>query len=192
LLDLRRPPRSLLIAYGLVGAFMLLEGLLRQGEAARSSRAATEDQGTTRLLGGAYGAGVLLMPVLAAVRGKRNVPAPVGPALMIAAIGLRSWAAWTLGAFYTRTLRTVAGQQVVRRGPYRIVRHPGYLGTLLMWLGFGLSTGDWLIGIGWAGLMFVLYRRRIAAEETMLERELGEAYRAYSVTTPQLIPGWRG
>ncbi len=77
-MDVRKPARSLLVVYALFGAFMVLERLLRQGEAARSARAATEDQGTTRLLGAAFGAGVLLMPVVAAIRGARNAPAPVG------------------------------------------------------------------------------------------------------------------
>jgi protein-S-isoprenylcysteine O-methyltransferase len=170
---------------------MFLESSLRQGQAARTSLAGEEDQGTTRLLAATYGAGLLVVPLFAAMRGRRRVPAFLGPAIMAAAIALRAWAASTLGRFYTRTLRTISGQQVVRSGPYRFVRHPGYLGTLLMWLGFGLSTRDWLTGILWLGVMSVMYWRRIQAEETMLRRELGKAYQEYMATTPRLIPGLR-
>jgi protein-S-isoprenylcysteine O-methyltransferase len=185
---MRKPPLSLLLGYVLFGAFMFLESFLRQGEEARTSVAGEEDQGTTRLLGAAYGAGLLCMPIFAALRIHRRVPAFVGPAIMAMAIALRAWAAWTLGRFYTRTLRTLSGQQVVRSGPYHFVRHPGYLGTLLTWLGFGLSTGHWLSGVVWAAVMSLIYWRRIQAEEAMLLRELGQAYQEYMASTPRLIP----
>jgi protein-S-isoprenylcysteine O-methyltransferase len=188
MLRLRKPPPSLLAGYSLFGAFMLLESGARQGAAAKASRAGTEDRGTTRMLGAAYGAGIVLVPIAAAVRGRRNVPPLVGPVLMLAAIALRMSAALTLGRFYTRTLRTAADQHVVRNGPYRFVRHPGYLGTLLMWTGFGLSTRDWLIGAICGAGMWLAYRRRIAAEETMLVQQLGDAYRDYMRTTPALLP----
>jgi protein-S-isoprenylcysteine O-methyltransferase Ste14 len=186
---MRKPPLSLLVAYVLFGAFMFLESALRQGNEARTSLAGEEDQGTTRFLGATYGAGVLCMPIFAVVRGRRRVPAFCGPAVMVMAITLRAWAAVTLGRFYTRTLRTISGQPVVRTGPYRFVRHPGYLGTLLMWLGFGLSTRDWLTGALSAGVMLLMYWRRIEAEEAMLQQDLGQAYQAYMAHTPRLIPG---
>jgi protein-S-isoprenylcysteine O-methyltransferase len=167
---------------------MLLESGARQGDAAKASTPGAEDLGTTRMLGAAYGAGVVLLPIAAAVRGTRNVPALLGPSIMLAAIALRMSAALTLGRFYTRTLRTAADQRVVRDGPYRFVRHPGYLGTLLMWTGFGLSTRDWLIGALCGAGMSVAYRRRIAAEETMLVNQLGDTYRDYMRTTPALLP----
>jgi Isoprenylcysteine carboxyl methyltransferase (ICMT) family len=49
-----------------------------------------------------------------------------GVALMGGGLVLRVWAARVLGAFYTRTLRTSAGQRVVAEGPYRLVRHPDH------------------------------------------------------------------
>jgi protein-S-isoprenylcysteine O-methyltransferase len=188
MLRLRKPPLSLLAGYVLFAAFMLLESSARKGAAAKASTPGAEDRGTTRMLGAAYGAGIVLLPIAAAVRGTRNAPPLVGPVLMLAAIALRMTAAFTLGRYYTRTLRTAADQPVVRDGPYRFVRHPGYLGTLLMWTGFGLSTRDWLIGALCATSMWLAYRRRIAAEEAMLVHQLGDAYRDYMRTTPALLP----
>jgi protein-S-isoprenylcysteine O-methyltransferase len=183
-----KPPRSLLVGAMLFGAFMWLESALRCGAEARSAQAGPSDRGTTQLLGAAYGAGLLGVPLLAIVRGQRAVPAWLGPGTMVLAIGLRSWAAVALGRFYTRTLRTSAEQQVVRSGPYRFVRHPGYLGTLLIWLGYGLSSGDYLTGGVCLGLMTLVYSRRIEAEEAMLQQQLGQAYRAYMAETPRLVP----
>jgi protein-S-isoprenylcysteine O-methyltransferase len=183
-----KPPRSLLAGYGLFAAFLLLESAARQGAAAKASTPGAEDRGTTRMLGAAYGAGVVLLPIAAVMRGTHNVPALLGPILMLAAIALRMSAAVSLGRFYTRTLRTAADQPVVRDGPYRFVRHPGYLGTLLMWTGFGICTRDWLIGALCGTGMWLAYRRRIAAEEAMLVDQLGDAYREYMRTTPALLP----
>jgi protein-S-isoprenylcysteine O-methyltransferase Ste14 len=57
-----------------------------------------------------------------------------------------------------------------------------------MWLGFGLSTGHWLTSVLWAGVMSLIYWRRIEAEELMLLIELGQAYQEYLASTPGLIP----
>jgi hypothetical protein len=51
-----------------------------------------------------------------------------------------------LGRFYTRTLVTVSNQELVNRGAYRLVRHPGYRGSLLTWTGASLALApqNWL------------------------------------------------
>jgi len=61
---------------------------------------------------------------------------------MLVGPGLRVWAARALGRYYTRTLRATADQPVVRAAPYRLVWHPGYAANLLLWVGFGLATGN--------------------------------------------------
>ena len=68
-------------------------------------------------------------------------------------------------------------QQVVSTGVYGFVRHPMYLGGILMFLGAPLLLGS-LYGI-LAGLaLTVLLMARIVGEEKMLEREL-DGYREY-------------
>jgi protein-S-isoprenylcysteine O-methyltransferase Ste14 len=68
-------------------------------------------------------------------------------------------------------------QRVVSTGVYGFVRHPMYLGGILMFLGAPLLLGS-LYGI-LAGLaLTVLLMARIAGEEKMLGREL-EGYRTY-------------
>jgi protein-S-isoprenylcysteine O-methyltransferase len=54
-------------------------------------------------------------------------------------LALKTWAVRTSGRFDTRTLRSASDQSVTDSGPYRLVRHPGYLGALLLWIGFGLT-----------------------------------------------------
>jgi protein-S-isoprenylcysteine O-methyltransferase Ste14 len=187
---MRRLPRSLIAAYGIFGLFMLVESRLRQGEEAKSFEAGAADEGTTRLIGASFGAGLIGIPLVAlSGRGRMSLPGAFGPVVMLVGLGLRIWAALVLGRFYTRTLRVEGDQIVVRDGPYQLVRHPGYLGVLLMWGGFGLSAANWLATLGVGLAMGFAYNRRIRSEEAMLVEKLGDTYREYTETTWRLVPG---
>ncbi len=75
------------------------------------------------------------------------------------------------------------------RGVYGLVRHPGYLGSLLLGLGWSVwfrsSLGVALTPVWW--LASVMHAR---IEEASLERSYGEAYRAYKARVRgRLIPG---
>jgi protein-S-isoprenylcysteine O-methyltransferase Ste14 len=187
--------RSLVAAYTVIGLFITLERRLRADQAARSMQAEPADQGTTRLVGAVFGFALsagLLAPVLSRWGVGRIASArlaSVGLAFMLAALATRVWAARTLGRFYTRTLRTAADQTVIRSGPYRFVRHPGYAADLLLWLGFGLAARNWLVTGAISAAMWLAYARRIRAEEAMLIGRLGEPYQAYMRQTWRLVPG---
>jgi protein-S-isoprenylcysteine O-methyltransferase len=187
--------RTRFAAFGVLAVFLVAERALRRGEAARTIEPTADDRGTTRLIGTAYAFAFstgLLSPLIA-----RRTPARIGPTwlaacglpIMLVGLALRVWAALTLGRFYTRTLRTATDQPVVRSGPYAVVRHPGYLGDLVMWLGFGLCSGAWVVAASIALVMAFAYARRIAAEDVMLQRSLGNDYVAYAQRTARLLPG---
>jgi len=186
--------RFTLLAYLLLAAFFLSERLLRQGRDALTLETDDADRGTTRAIGVAYGLAVnagFVAPLLSrlGLGALRGSPPPVfGLALMGLGLGVKAWAMRTLGRFYTRTLRTADDQPVIEAGPYRLVRHPGYLGALVLWVGFGLALRNWLAAAGIGALMAVAYGRRIAAEERMLVARLGPAYVAYQRRTWRLVP----
>lgn len=187
---MRRFPGSLALAYSVIGLFFVLESRLRQGDAAKSFHAREADAGTTRLIGVATGVAIVSTPVLSLFGiGRMRVPAAVGLIVMLLGLGLRIWAALVLGQFYTRTLRIASDHVLVRNGPHRWMRHPGYLGSLLLWLGFGLTATNGLAALAVSSVMVYAYGRRMQAEETMLLRSLGEPYRNYIRTTARLIPG---
>jgi protein-S-isoprenylcysteine O-methyltransferase Ste14 len=107
---------------------------------------------------------------------------------MLAGLLLRIWASRVLGSFYTRTLRTSTEQRLIAEGPYRLVRNPGYLGDLLLWLGAGVATANW---IALAAIVFPMvgaYWGRIQAEETMLADAFPQEYQSYARRTWRLIP----
>ena len=94
----------------------------------------------------------------------------------------------TLSDAYSRTLKVTERQITVDRGPYKHVRHPGYLGSLLVWAGFALTSGSPTVCAWVGGLLVPAYARRMTSEEQLLERQL-VGYGEYRARTKKLVPG---
>lgn len=162
---------------------------LRRPGTAASLDPSDDDRGTTRVLlaasGAAYGLPLLLYRLPLA----RMPSASAAAGLFMQACGfaLRVWSMNTLGSFYSRTLRTIEDQTVVDIGPYRLIRHPGYAGALLVWTGLALTSRSAPAAVLVTALMGRVYRRRIIAEELLLQRNLPD-YGAYMDRTTMLIP----
>lgn len=74
---------------------------------------------------------------------------------------------------------------VADRGLYAIVRHPQYLGYILLFLGFSLLSGHWVTySIAVVGIA-VLYTQTLA-EEKDCQAKFGPAYRDYMARVPRL------
>lgn len=77
---------------------------------------------------------------------------------------------------------------VVTSGPYQYVRHPGYVGMILMWVGTPLILGSWWAFLP-AGLIFVLFFIRTTLEDRILRSEL-PGYTEYANRVHyRLLPG---
>jgi len=179
----------LVAGYAGVTGFFVLEATTRRGGGASSLDASGDDRGTTGMIVGAYALASSLAPVLrhSALLPLPRRAAPAGVVLQAVGLGARLWAMRTLGRSYSRTLRTETGQSVVDTGPYRLVRHPGYAGSLLIWTGFALTSSSLLVVALVGALMGTAYHRRMAAEEELLRRELPD-YNDYCARTKKLIP----
>lgn len=68
-------------------------------------------------------------------------------------------------------------------GPYKVIRHPGYMGTMLIWIGFGLAATNWFVLLFVAGLVSYGLIRRIQVEEEVLFERFGVDYQAYADET---------
>jgi protein-S-isoprenylcysteine O-methyltransferase Ste14 len=117
------------------------------------------------------------------------IPVGAGTGLVAAGVAFRLWAIVALGRFFTTTVTILPGHQVVRTGPYRVLRHPSYTGLLVALLGLGVALDSWaailtIVVLPLAGLLV-----RIAVEERTLESALGEEYRRYAAETSRLVPG---
>ena len=109
-------------------------------------------------------------------------------AVMLFGLGLRIWAATTLGTYYTRTLMTTRDHKVVTTGPYAHIRHPAYAGVILLWSGFGFLSSNLLIAFSYPVVFVIVYLYRISVEEKMLVTSLGDDYVEYKRKTHKLIP----
>ncbi len=181
-----------LLGYFVLVLFFYLERRLRRGAAAKSYEAGQFDRRTTRLLGYAYFVSVLALLaswVLNALQVGR-LPEWVGwlgIVLALAGLFMRVWASRVLGAFYTRTLQVAQGQTIIREGPYRVIRHPGYLGMILLWVGVSAATGNWIVILVVLVAILAAYHNRIQNEEQMLLSTL-PGYAEYRSGTWRLLP----
>jgi protein-S-isoprenylcysteine O-methyltransferase Ste14 len=113
----------------------------------------------------------------------------VGVAMMLGGLGVRALAAHTLGSSYTLQVGVRQGQSICTGGPYRWIRHPGYVGTLIALLGFGLALASWWSLISILVVVPAL-AMRIASEERLLMDVFPDAYGNYCRQTRwRLVPG---
>ena len=178
-----------LAGYAGLAAFLAVEATVREGGAAASLAASGDDRDSTRDIAASSVLAACLAPGLRRVplRPLPRAVAPAGVAVEAAGLAVRVWSMRTLRGSYSRTLRTDAEHPLVEVGPYRHVRHPGYLGSLLVWMGFALTSRSTPVVVALAALLGRAYARRISAEEALLRRDLA-GYSGYTRRTKKLIP----
>jgi protein-S-isoprenylcysteine O-methyltransferase Ste14 len=167
------------------------EFVFRSPGEASSWRADARDRASTSLLLLAFAVAAILPSALRGFAfGSVGQAAWAGVGLCILGLLVRAWGMRTLGASYTRTLRTASDQRLVTAGPYRWVRHPGYAGSIAVWVGAALAFHSWPAAVIVAILMLLAYGWRIRTEERMLLDHFGDIYRDYSAHTSRLFPGF--
>jgi len=180
---------------------------IRFGKSARGSKPGPEDRGSTWAISYA-----VIVPVLGLVFAIQAVTIPnakgltffapsspvampgmpalawVGVAAGALGLALRMWAVLTLRERYTRTLLVHEKHTIERRGPYRFVRHPGYLGSLLTMNGVALATGNAVVFAASLVVTLAAYAYRIRVEDAMLVTVFGDGYDAYRHEVKGLVP----
>ena len=74
-------------------------------------------------------------------------------------------------SFGSSTVQTFDDQKVISTGPYAIVRHPMYVGVLIMMTGVPLALGSW-IGLAFLAIILPGLAWRILDEEKLLKKDL--------------------
>ncbi len=112
----------------------------------------------------------------------------LGILLMILGIFIRQWSIAVLGVFFSVDVGIQKGQEVVKRGPYKLVRHLSYTGLLLTLIGIGLALQSWAAVIIMVLGFSLTFGYRIHIEEKLLISKLNGEYIKYMAKTKRLIP----
>jgi len=110
-------------------------------------------------------------------------------AFMIFGLAIRWTAVVSLGRSFSANVAIRTEQRLQTDGLYRFVRHPSYLGLLLLLIAIGLHTRNW---IGFAIVVIpttAALSYRIHVEEQALRAAFGDVYAVYISRTKRLLPG---
>jgi protein-S-isoprenylcysteine O-methyltransferase len=161
----------------------------------RTGRARESDRGTKWILVGSVLAAIFLGWWAATAFPGADMPGSgwatfaIGLGLIWCGVALRVWSIATLGRFFRRIVVVQEGHRVVSGGPYRVVRHPAYLGNLLATAGLGLVLGNWVSLAILVVIPALGHLPRILVEERELAQGLGEQYTSYAAGRKRLVPG---
>lgn len=116
-------------------------------------------------------------------------PGLVAVCLAAAGLGARVWGTAILSAATMVSMRAQT-DRLVTGGVFGLVRHPLYLGDILIFTAYTFLLNPWLAPV------FALYHwarveRLIGYEDVRLRARWGEAYEAYARRVPRLVPRWR-
>jgi len=91
-----------------------------------------------------------------------------------------------------KQLRVHAGlysdHELIRSGPYQIVRHPIYLGMLLMFLATALVMSIWPVMLAGLAIFLAGTEIRVRIEDRLLASRFGKQFEEYRAAVPAYIP----
>jgi protein-S-isoprenylcysteine O-methyltransferase Ste14 len=111
----------------------------------------------------------------------------IGAAVVAAGLAFAVWARVHLGTNWSAVVMIKEDHELVRGGPYALVRHPIYTGILLAFVGTAIARGEWR-GALTVVLIFVALWRKLTLEERWLGETFGESYAKYRTEVSALIP----
>ena len=110
----------------------------------------------------------------------------IGLVFTVAGLAFAVWARFYLGSNWSATVTVKQNHELVRSGPYCVVRHPIYTGICLAFLGTALYVGEIRALVGLI-LSATGYKLKSLTEEVMMERQFSE-YQQYKREVKGLIP----
>jgi protein-S-isoprenylcysteine O-methyltransferase Ste14 len=117
-----------------------------------------------------------------------SITIAAGFAVSVIGLIMAIWARRHLGRNWSGEISIKVEHQLIRTGPYKLLRHPIYTCILTMYVGTALVTGTWLAILGLA-IASVAYWRKLRLEEANLRIAFGAEYETYRRVTWALVPG---
>lgn len=112
----------------------------------------------------------------------------IGFAVLTLGVALRLGPMLELGRRFVSVVALQEGHTLHTRGFYAAVRHPSYLGILLMDLGFA-GVFRSVVALALMPLVFWMFKRRMDVEEGFMVEQFGDDYRRYMARTARILPG---
>jgi protein-S-isoprenylcysteine O-methyltransferase Ste14 len=110
-----------------------------------------------------------------------------GAAIMLAGLGFAIWARFHLGRNWSSSVALKEGHQLIRSGPYALVRHPIYTGIITGLAGTAGAIGE-VRGVVAVVLLTGVYIFKYLREEKLMRKAFGDEYVAYARETAGLLP----
>lgn len=110
-----------------------------------------------------------------------------GLSLTLGGLVFAVWARIALGANWSGTVTIKSGHNLIRRGPYRWIRHPIYTGLLASFVGTILLQGEVRSLLGFV-FVFLALHRKAKREESFLAQEFGREFAEHAKHTGMFLP----
>ncbi len=112
----------------------------------------------------------------------------LGSFLVVSGLIIRINSILTLKQQFTYTVTTIENHQLIETGFYKVIRHPGYLGQLIIFLGISTALSNWVSILSMVISVLIGYSYRIKTEEKFMIEQMGNKYIDYQKRTKRLIP----
>jgi protein-S-isoprenylcysteine O-methyltransferase Ste14 len=111
----------------------------------------------------------------------------IGAALITVGCALAIWARSCIGSNWSAIVSVRENHELIRSGPYSLMRHPIYSGFLLAILGAAIQCGE-IRGLIAFCLLFTGWLAKACAEEQAMYEQFGSAYLEYSRHVKRFVP----
>jgi protein-S-isoprenylcysteine O-methyltransferase Ste14 len=112
----------------------------------------------------------------------------IGMALVVIGFIIRIYSILTLNQYFTYSVAKVENHKIISTGLYKFIRHPGYLGQFIIFMGISISMSNWLFILSMMIPVSLGYLYRIKVEEKFMTDQLGNDYKNYQEQTKKVIP----
>lgn len=181
-----------LIIIGVSVLYGLFENFMNLRQRVKSNVSISGDKGSLWLLYISVSIGYFLSFSIEATKIGRiynwDIFFIIGIVLFVIGLIIRIHSILTLRQFFTYSVTKVENHKLIETGLYKIIRHPGYLGQLVIFLGISISLSNWLSIILMMIPVAIGYIYRIMIEEKFMIEQIGENYLNYMQRTKRLIP----
>jgi protein-S-isoprenylcysteine O-methyltransferase Ste14 len=120
--------------------------------------------------------------------GDKHLYQLIAISLLVIGLLIRWWAILTLGRAFSVNVALREGQRVMKKGLFSVVRHPSYLGMMIIFIATGLWERNYISMAIILVPISIALAYRIHVEEIALREGFGEEYIEYSRKTKRLIP----